>query len=260
MLSCDEMAQLASAVCATAESLGQAISANAARLIASDLAEHEPAVIQAALRACRRELTGRLTLATILGRIQAVDGRPGKDEAWSIALAASDEHETVVLTAEIRQAMTAATPILKVGDRVGARMAFISAYERLVTGARAEGLPVQWEVSLGHDAGRRVPAIESAVRSQLITREAGARYVADLRIAPVTVDGKALASLLTGEVHDPATPNVRKKLAEVRSIIDASKARQAREKIKKAQAERVDTYLRKRKARAALAAFAKEQS
>lgn len=253
MLSCDEQADLAMAICATAETLGQVISPNAAKMMAEDLADHSVDVIANALRGCRRELTGRLTLGAILQRVQAADGRPGKDEAWSMALAASDEFETVVLTDEIRQAMVAAGPILDAGDKVGARMAFMSAYERLVGNARAESLPAKWEVSLGFDPGRRVIAIESAVRSQLISHDAGNRYLADLRIAPITPEGKAIAGLLTGQAPARVSPKMREKLAEVRSILTASKARKEQERRKEAQRRRVDNYLRKRRARAAIA-------
>ncbi|MBA1209836.1 hypothetical protein G7010_22710, partial [Pseudomonas fulva] len=99
------------------------------------------------------------------------------------------------------QAMVASQPILEAGDKIGARMAFMSAYERLVSFARAEDKPVTWEVSLGFDSGRRVTAVETAVRTQLISRDMGDRYLADLRIAPVTADGQAIAGLLTGEVR-----------------------------------------------------------
>lgn len=215
MLSFDDQAELAMAICATAETLGQTISSNAAQMMAEDLAEYTIEVIASALRSCRRELTGRLTLGAILQRIQAADGRPGKDEAWSIAMTASDEFDTVVLTHEIRQAMSASGPILDAGDKVGARMAFLSAYERLVSSARAEGLPLKWEVSLGYDSARRVQAIESAVRSQLISQDAGTKYLADLRIAPVTEDGRAVAGLLTGSVARPSA-DVRAKLKVIK--------------------------------------------
>ncbi|MFJ2362484.1 hypothetical protein ACIPIN_01990 [Pseudomonas sp. NPDC087697] len=259
MLSSEDRAQLAGAICATAETLGQTISAAAAELMAEDLAMFPPADIRKALQACRRELTGKLTLAAILQRVQAADGRPGKDEAWAIALTAGDEIETVVVTAEIQQAMTAAVPILRLGDKVGARMAFMSAYERLVSAARADAVPTTWSVSLGFDPTRRVAAIESAVRMQLITQQAGTQYLADLRIAPITTDGQAIAGLLTGEVHE-ASPKVREKLAEVRQIVEAAKARQDRQRLKKAQADRVDTYLRKRRVRTVIAAAQRKES
>lgn len=207
----EQVAQLAMAIVATAEVLGQSLTADAAEMMADDLSDYPAADVGAALKACRRELNGKLTLAAILQRIHGADGRPGKDEAWSIAMAASDEFETVLLTPEIRQAMSASGPILDAGDKVGARMAFLSAYERLVGYARAEGLPLKWEVSLGYDPARRVQAIEQAVRSQLITQESATKYLADLRIAPLTENGRAVAGLLTGAVARPSV-DVRAKL------------------------------------------------
>ena len=252
MLSCEQVASLAGAICATAEAMGQVISAGGAQLIAEDLSAYHQDVIKAALRSCRREPAGRLSLGMVLKHIHAADNRPAKDEAWSIALAASDEYETVVLTTEIRQAMIASGPILEAGDKIGARMAFMSAYERLVSFARAEDQPAKWEVSLGYDAGRRVVAIESAVRAQLITCEAGAKYLADLRIAPITDDGQAIAGLLTGEVRPQTSSKILEKIAEVRCILKAAQAKKDRDRAKEAQRRRVDTYLRKRQTRAAI--------
>lgn len=162
MLSCDEQADLAAALVATAETLGQEMSANAAKLMAKDLAEYPGEAIRSALQACRRELTGKLTLAAILQRVQAVDGRPEPNEAWALALEASDERATVVLTPEIQEALTIAAPILEARDKVGARMAFISAYERAVSRSRREALPVEWRVSLGHDEAGRQAGIQKA--------------------------------------------------------------------------------------------------
>lgn len=252
----EQIAQLALAIVATAEILGHTLTADAAEMMADDLADYPSSVIGAALKACRRELTGKLSLSAILQRVQAADGRPGKDEAWSIALSASDEAETVVMTTEIRQAMTASGPVLSLGDKVGARMAFMSAYERLVTLARSQAEPVSWSVSLGFDPNRRITAIESAKRMELITHDQAAGYLADLRIEPVTQDGLAIAGLLTGNVRKPSA-NVREKLAEVRSIVQAAKARKDQERAKQAQADRVNTYLRKRQLRAVLAKHAK---
>ncbi|MDF9616990.1 hypothetical protein P5705_05000 [Pseudomonas entomophila] len=252
MLTEDQQDQLLLSLFATAEVMGQQLTQGAALLMVEDLREHSEAALSDALRACRRE-GGRLTVAAILKHAQAADGHPGKDEAWAIALSASDESETVVMTAEIRQAMAASNPILEIGDKVGARMAFMSAYERLVVAARAEALPAKWEVSLGYDQTRRATAIESAVRSKLITHEAGAKYLASLRFEPITEDGQAVAGLLTGEVRAKASPKVREKLAEVRCILTASKAKKDREREKDAQRRRVDTYLRKRQTRVAIA-------
>lgn len=229
MLSSDDRAQLAGAICATAETLGQTISAAAAELMADDLAVFAPANIRKALQSCRRELTGKLTLAAVLQRIQAEDGRPGKDEAWAIAMTTNDEFETVVLTDEIQIALGAAKPVLDAGDKVGARMAFISAYERLVAHAREDVKPVNWHVSVGFDANRRIEAVTKAVQMQRIPQERGQKYLADLRVVPVTEDGRALAGLITGEVTRP-TPAVREKLNGVKDSMMEMRAASAARK------------------------------
>jgi hypothetical protein len=229
MLSSDERAQLAGAICATAETLGQTISATAAELMADDLAVFTPADIRKALQACRRELTGKLTLAAVLQRIQAEDGRPGKDEAWAIAMTTNDEFETVVLTDEIQLALAAAKPVLDADDKIGARMAFISAYERLVAQARDDVKPVNWRVSVGFDANRRTAAITKAVQMQRIPQERGQLYLADLSVVPVTEDGRALAGLITGEVTRP-TPAVRERIQGVKASMLEMRAASAERK------------------------------
>jgi hypothetical protein len=237
MLSSDEIAQLAGAICATAETLGQTISAGAAQLMAEDLAEYSAADIRKALQSCRRELTGKLTLAAVLSRIQAEDGRPGRDEAWAIALASNDEFDTVVMTDEIQLALNAARPVLDAGDKVGARMAFISAYDRFVTEARTKAKAVNWHISLGFDAGRRVAAINKAAELQRIPQERAYLLIADMSHEPVTEDGRAIAGLLTGAVAKPSV-DVGKKIREIkqglqlkntqRKLVTAHRKRQER--------------------------------
>ena len=210
----DQIARLALAVCATAEAMGQSLSSDAAELIADDLADYPATAVSAALKSCRRG-GGKLTTDSILQRVQAADGRPGKDEAWAIAMTTNDEYETVVLTDEIQLALAAAKPILDAGDKVGARMAFLSAYERLVSQAREDRKAVNWHVSVGFDANRRVEAITKAVQLQRISQEGGQVYLADLRVAPITENGRAVAGLITGHVTRP-TADVREKLKAVK--------------------------------------------
>ena len=243
MLSSENLAELAAGICATAETLGQTISATAARLMAEDLSVFPPQDIRKALQSCRRELTGKFTLGAVMQRIQAEDGRPGKDEAWAIAVMANDEFETVVMTDEIQLALTAARPVLESGDKIGARMVFINAYERFVLHAREAAKPVNWHVSIGYDANRRATAIEKAVQMQRIPHEHGQKYLADLRIAPVTEDGRALAGLITGTVTRPS-PDVSERLQGVKKSMlavrkaNADRKQQIREEAEQQFAER----------------------
>jgi 5'-deoxynucleotidase YfbR-like HD superfamily hydrolase len=230
MLSSEEVAQLAGAICATAETLGQTISATAAELMAGDLAEFSTQDIRTALQACRRELTGKLTLAAVLQRIQAEDGRPGRDEAWAIALASSDEFNTVVMTDEIQLALNAARPVLEAGDKIGARMAFISAYDRFVYDARAAATPVKWNLSMGFDPARRIAAVTAAVQLQRIPQERASLLLADLSHEPITEDGRAISGLLTGTVARP-NAKLREKLKAVKDSMLAMRSASAEEKL-----------------------------
>ena len=65
-------------------------------------------------------------------------------------------------TSEASKAWSVALPLLEVGDKVGARMAFIAAYERHVSTAKSEGKQPVHEVSAGWDAAGRDLAIQQA--------------------------------------------------------------------------------------------------
>lgn len=119
--------------------------------------------------------------ADIIRNIQNIMGRPSwlsANEAWAIALPAQDEVNTVVWTAEIAQAWSIAEPIFADGDRVGARMAFIAAYDRLVSAAQAAGsLPV-WAVSEGWNKRTVKGAVEHAVSAGLLPAPEVKKYLA----------------------------------------------------------------------------------
>jgi hypothetical protein len=112
--------------------------------------------------------------ADVLAQLQADahdDTRPAADEAWAIALRATDEARTVVWTEEIAQAWAVALPVLGARDQVGARLAFREAYERLVADARAARAPARWFASLGWDEQQRAQAIGQAVQLGYLPRE-----------------------------------------------------------------------------------------
>ena len=182
------------AIAVTAELTGTELSEAALRVMAGDLDAYPEAAVLRALDRCRRELKTRLTLAAVLERIEGQDGRPGADEAWAIALGALDEADTVVWTEEIAQAFDVARPILEARDKVGARVAFRDAYERMVREAREAGQQGRWVASIGHDASRRDAALTQAVQRGRIAGES----VAHLLAAPQG-DGAVKAALLEGK-------------------------------------------------------------
>lgn len=237
MLSSDQLAALAGAICATAETLGQTLSAKAAKLMAEDLGDYPQESIRSALQACRRELTGKLTLAAILQRVQAADGRPEPNEAWSLALAASDESDSVVMTEEIQLALGASRAVLEAGDKVGARMAFLSAYQRFVDAARREARQVKWALSMGHDQQRRIAAVEEAGRLGRLSAPIVREHISRLTHEPITQDGIAIAGLITGRVAMPSQ-EVSERLQFLKRQIKANKEREEKRRFDEAKRRR----------------------
>jgi hypothetical protein len=160
--------ELIQAIAVTAELTGTTLSDIAQAAMAEDLMAYPHQAVMDALVRCRREIHGRLTLAAIIERLNANDGRPIADEAWMQALLADDERETVVWTQEASDAFFEARPALHAGDKVAARMAFKAAYDRLVQQARDNGIPAQWFVSPGQDPDKRRIAIEKGIEKKLL--------------------------------------------------------------------------------------------
>lgn len=156
------------ALVVTAEMTGTSLSEPTIRGMLIELADYPDALVLNALSRCRRELKHKLTLADILERLVKSDGRISADEAWAKAMIGFDESASVVLNEEIVQAMEVARPIIYEGDKVGARMAFKDAYDRIVYDAREQGLPVKWFASLGHEKTGRKIVVEEAVRIGLL--------------------------------------------------------------------------------------------
>lgn len=218
MLSSHDKDQLIDALCLTAEAMGNVITPSAAMMMAEDLSDYSLPELGRALRACRREVKGRLTVADIIQRCQAEDGRPGKDEAWSIGLESSDEYGTAVMTWEIQQAMSSAKIILDEGDQVGARMAFMSTYERLVRESREVNRPIEVIVSLGFDKERRVTAIQQAVQLGRLQQIEADRHLGHLKIGAPSQTSQAIAGLLTGKVVKPKEED-RKKFISLKDMV-----------------------------------------
>lgn len=158
----------------------------------------------------RNPTTGR-TLpipADIVAQIEgagADDGRLGGNEAWSIAIEARHESATVVWTDEIAQAWGVAASIMAMGDEVGARMAFLAAYERAVKAARAARRPLEWVACVGHDPSQRARAIEAAAASGRVVRGGvGAEMLAlaSSEAAMLEAPGRAAVAAAVGAIVD----------------------------------------------------------
>ena len=103
---------------------------------------------------------------------------PGPNEAWAIAVQGADEAETVVTTTEIMEAWAITRAVYAIGDEVGARMAFLDAYRRIVAAKPAPS----WFVSAGQDPARREAAVQAAVSRGLLPAPVADRF----RLAPPT--------------------------------------------------------------------------
>lgn len=148
---------LVKALTATAELMGTELTIDGARMMCADLSAYPEPWVLNALRKCRREVTGRLTLAAIVSRID--DGHPGVEEAW--AMMPRGEAASVVWTDQMASAFGITAHLLD--DPVAARMAFKEAYSKAVQQARDENIRPRWWPSLGHDPHGREAVIREAV-------------------------------------------------------------------------------------------------
>lgn len=163
--------------------------------------------------------------ADIIKRLIESDGRPPADEAWSTALLAQDEQETVQWTRETRDAWMVARPVLAIGDKIGARRTFLAAYERAVTTARQRLQPAEWSVSIGADAQRRSAVIETALR---LGRIAPATAHALLGPIPLVDHAGDVAGLL--ERTTTPRPGARQFIAAIREGLRQAQEREDSER------------------------------
>jgi len=161
--------------------------------------------------------------ADILEIVREQDGRPGAEEAWTMAVQSFDEQETVILSREVFEARNLCRQLYEDGDKVGARMAFKQHYERLIEKARQEQVPAHWTLTLGSDAQRRHAAVTRARDAGLIGREQSEHLLPDLSepSGPVA----AVAGLLTGNVvafpDGGMTPAAKRAMAEMRKLLES---------------------------------------
>ena len=241
-----DMEWLVRQLAATSELLGHELKPNAVAMFAEDLAVYDRATLAAALQRVRSEHTGRLTPKVVLDRIDEALGRPAANEAWAMASQALDERATVVWTREMSDAWLVARPIAAAGDMVGARMAFIAAYERLVRAARDERRPPEITVSVGWDREARDAAIDKAMHVGLLSAEIAAHHRQPALPAPVFNP----VALLTGRVEATkearqADATVRERIAALREELASRTRRSIEAREQRAAAQRQDLAERK---------------
>lgn len=170
---------------------GTQLSELAAKAFLADLEAYPEARVIAALSRCRKELTGRLTVAAVVQRIPG--GRPGPEEAWAIASkGGTSESATKVWTQEIFAAFVEVQEIYDTEGPIPARMAFKEIYARHVAEAQATGRPVEWQITLGHDTAGRAPAIERAIVAGYISAQDVPSHLLHLMALPTLAPKDAL--------------------------------------------------------------------
>ena len=167
-----------------AEMYGKATKPNQVAMWFRILSAHSLESVQAAFDAHARDPErGRFMPlpADLLAKLEqaaANDGRPSPEEAWSTALQAQGEENTVVWTQETADAWwSVGSALMDAGDLFNASRGFIAKYGELVAAARKRAEPVRWSVCQGTDKNLRHQAIEAAYKSGRISREAAVQML-----------------------------------------------------------------------------------
>lgn len=241
------MAEIVKAITVTAELTGASLSGSAIAVMAQDLtARYGEAAICNALTRCRRELSRPLTAGAVFERLSQSDGRPTSDEAWAIALDARDEALTVVWNDEICEAFALARPVLAAGDKIGARMAFRDAYDRISRNGREAGRVPAWIASLGWDVSQRTSVLKKAESMGLLP----APVVAALLPAPT---GGVLERALFGNGGESIPDDIAARCVKLKQVMIEAKERKSAAAEEVARAGREDIAEQKRRSAALIA-------
>lgn len=182
--------ELLKGIVITAEVCGTELSKAAAEVMVRELETYPEAAVVSALKRCRREVKGRLSLASVVERID--DGHPGVEEAW--AMCPRDEDQTVVWTDEMAEAYGSVMELIVAGDTIAARMSFKERYAALVRQSRDDKRPARWVVSLGHDVNSRSAPLLEAVDKGRLPADTAHQLVASLPDGERATEALALVS------------------------------------------------------------------
>lgn len=221
-----------------------------------DLMNYSLDSVRAALRHHARQSRFAPTPHDVVSLLDSGNRRMSADEAWAVM--PKDEFETVVWTHEMAEAYGIASGILVEGDKIAARMAFKSAYDRLCSEAVMMQRPVIWSVCVGFDKSRIEPALQKAVAAGRISQDRANKFL------PAPVDAGPIAGLLTGKVTElpnndanlkarwgelkQAMADGQKSLAEKerQRVIEAEQERLAFEQHRQEMLKRVDAKLQEK--------------
>jgi hypothetical protein len=174
---------------------------------------------------------------------QPTDDHPGPEEAWGLLIRfVSDERETGLLTEPMREGWAACSPILELGDEIGARMCFLETYKKALKIARNAGQRAQWSVTMGTDVERRKTALQAAVDARRISLD----YAQSLLPAPVA-SLEHLAGLLEhdGPKPDAGQPSLSARLQGLAASLRQARADEEQQAMREEQQRRAAIEARK---------------
>ncbi len=158
------------AIAVTAELTGTQLSDNAMVVMAEDLMRYPLDKVLIALERCRRELKGRLTIASIIERVD--DGWQSAEEAFNTLVAGwCNENLSILTTHTAMRAAESAAALFNAGDKYRAGTAFKEAYERAVSEKKAKGIEPDWYVSAGLDKDQLAQVVKEAAATGRITND-----------------------------------------------------------------------------------------
>lgn len=209
-----------------------------ARAWLANLEPYPLRTVAAAMRAYRDE-NGEFAPvpAGIAKRCKLMDGRPGAEEAWAIALTSQDERASLVWTTEMAEAFAICRPVLESSGAISARKPFLEAYERIVAAARLVRRPAEWVASVGWDKTRHVAVLTSAINAGLLPAPAVAGLLEGKKVE-ITPDAAARAQLAQIKKMQ-ADAAVAK---EVARLVEVEEKHHADERWKRETAEKVRQY------------------
>jgi hypothetical protein len=152
----------------------------------------------------------------VAGCASQLDGNwLGADEAW--ALMPKSEIDSAMLTDEMAQAMAAASPLLEMGDKVAARMAFRDTYNRLIDRAKLEGRCPTYFPSFGTDEAGKVAMLANAVNAKQISLDRATLALPEHASSVVRMVGVKSHPLLAGP-----TPEGKERLKSLLLTLQAA--------------------------------------
>lgn len=147
---------------------------------------------------------------------ERISGFLGAEQAWSEA--PKSEDDSAVMTNEAAMALSSASPFLREGNMIQARLVFLEVYEKEVAKALAQNKKAKWFASFGAYSSpeSKDKAVLDAVAKNRITKNVALEYRSNLEIESKT----NLRQLTTSQSSEEITDEVRERnLQRARNLL-----------------------------------------